>query len=223
MYNVGSTAKPVTLASVLASIFMAGNANAAAIDTTLAAPDHTVTFNEVVLAQNTAVTNQFAAYGVTFSGVFYDGNPTPLPLPSGEYVGGFSGHAVSNFISFGSGGGTVNPFSIFFSADIDEFAFLVVANTSLTTFRLLNDGVEVESHSLITTGSFNQISHAIGFTGVTFDQIEMTSGSPTLRFDTLQFSTATTDSDPIPEPSSGLLLAAGLIGWGGFRRRRRKA
>src|SRR5437763_1338102 len=39
----------------------------------LTSPDQTLTFTEVVLADSTALTNQYSAFGVSFTNFFYNG------------------------------------------------------------------------------------------------------------------------------------------------------
>lgn len=59
--------------------------------TGLSNPARTITFDEVVLAKSSLVTNQYSFLGVTFSGVTYDPDTT-------NFNANITGHRIGNFV-----------------------------------------------------------------------------------------------------------------------------
>lgn len=182
-------------------------ANAAPIiasPTGLASPDSTVTFSEVALANGTLITNQFAAYGVTFAGAYMN--------PQGGFI---TPPNAGNFQQ--PDGPTVfsNPFSIFFNTPQEAAAFEYLSNPGTTLFEARLNGNLVESFSTATALS----PLFYGFQSIVFDEIRVTAPLSTNQaalFDTIQLQAA-----EVPEPASlalwSLISVAGLAAW-----RRRK-
>ncbi len=179
----------------------------------LSSPSETITFSEDVLPNGTLVTNQWAAFGVTFSGLTYNGtNAGPFP--------NVDSNDLSNFDTSGTVLGNGNPFSIFFTTPQTAVAFALITDTGTSTITAKLNGVTVDSFSPSTT--FNSSTDFYGFTNETFNEIDVqVSASPSdaARIDNLQIGTATVAT---PEPSGFLLLMTGLatlVGMSVYKRR----
>jgi hypothetical protein len=165
----------------------------------LAAPDTTITFDEILLTPNQSVTNEYAGLGVTFTPNLYYSPQTDFPNITGNTLGNFGD------------GNTVFTYSINFLQLQDEAAFAMVSNGSTWLFEALLNGIVVESFSEIV----NTITpNFYGFNGILFDEIRV-SDSDFMLIDNLQFSQA------VPEPGTLALLGIGLLGMGAARRRKK--
>ena len=208
-----STITKLTIVAVL-SLGVAG-AQAASIKNSfgLTSPDQALTFDEVVLPINTVVTNQYAGFGVTFSG----SGGSQWDYEIGSVLNNISGGSLNNFP-----GGSQTPLFIEFAAQQAAAAFAMVTNSGTSTFTALlggTGGAIVESFSSATSTS--DINNFFGFKGITFDTIKIDVGGSNnaMLLDNLQNIAA----DPVPEPASVMLLATGLVGVFGYARRRKAA
>ena len=183
-------------------------ASAAAISgslTGLASPAVTITFDEHVLNTNDLVTNQYADVGLTFSPYLKYSPQTGFP--------NISGHDVGNF----SPGPDPLQFSLNFLTNQTQVAFAMVSNNSPWSFEALLGNSVVESFNASVGVTANDF---YGFTGITFDQIRITTQGDFMLIDNIQLGAGTTD---IPEPASLALLGAALAGFGMTRRRGKAA
>ena len=188
----------------LALGFFASTAGAVPITnsaTGLSAPDVTIGFDEVALVTGTDVTDQFAAFGVTFDpGVTYFTSVSPRPNFSGAAVIDFFGPAVS----------------ILFSEDLTEMVMNMSQNFGMTTFTSLLDGNVVESFTSTLDLSANNF---YGFSNSLFDEVIVDpSGSSSVAMDNLSYSVATA-AVPLPGTLPLFLGALGLLAVSGRRRR----
>lgn len=193
------------MAGVAAWLLAAAGVLAAPIQNTsgLASPATTITFDELVFAGGTSITNQYAGLGLTFSPSLRYDSQGAAQFP------GITGHYLGN-----NGPCCDNPFSILFGGDITAAAFGVATNPATTLFEALDDGLVVESFSAPTNfdGSTNSF---FGFSGVTFDEIRVTvGGDQQILIDNVQ-------SGSVPEPTSLALLGLGLAGFAASRYRRK--
>ena len=184
----------------LALAFFSSTAGAAVISnsaTGLTDPDITIGFDEVVLATGDNVTDQFAAFGVTFDpGVTYFNTVSPRPNFSGAAVIDFFGPAVS----------------ILFAEDVTEMVMNMSQNFGMTTFTSLLDGIVVESFTSTLDLTANNF---YGFTNSLFDEVIVDpSGSSSVAMDNLSYSVAV----PIPGTLSLFLGALGLLALSARRR-----
>jgi hypothetical protein len=214
------------VAAALSALFVlcaAGDrADAATVSTQLATYGNRITFDEIVLPTNSALTNQYSALGVTFSaGTVYDPYIGIGPM-MGDLFTGFSGHTAGNF---GFMLDPTSPISISFGSHISDFSFAAVSADQSTEIRALLDGSPVES-AMVNTGAGASTMAAVefGFTGLDFNEIQIFSpsaGAPqAFVFDDLRFN----DIMATPLPATLPLFASTLVGLGVLwqRRRRRK-
>jgi hypothetical protein len=175
----------------------------------LTSPAATITFDTPVYATGTPIMNQYAGQGVTFSpGLFYNVQPVFFPTPS-----------LANFDLLGD---VNNPVTINFLQDQTGAAFAMQTNPGDSTFTALLNGTPVESFTAPTELSFlpdlTNASNFYGFTGITFNQIEVLSLTTYLQIDNLQLSVSS-----VPEPSAFVMGSLGsllCVGCGWNRRRR---
>jgi hypothetical protein len=178
-----------------------------------------ITFDELgALPQGTAITDQYASFGVAFAPSVYFNGQGPVPG-----IPGIGGNYVSNFYidppnyTFP----TNNPFSIYFTFGTPqmEAAFGLATNPATTTLTALLNGTVVETFSLSTT-SDNPATAFVGFTGILFNEITISTtdiyGYHFALVDTIQDCAV-----PVPEPATIFLLGGGLLGVGWLMRKRR--
>jgi PEP-CTERM motif-containing protein len=182
--------------------------------TGLTAPSVVLNFSEVVLPTGTSVTNQYAQYGVTFSGLYYNPqqvtvNPTIVPPELGNFP----------YPAYPS---PTTPFNIYFTNPVSAAVFAMYANRvsggtigqqGVSAFTALLNGVVQESFS--AQNSQNRTDF-YGFTNIIFDQITIAPGGykSAALIDGLQFNPI-----PVPEPASLILLTVGITGVSLLRRR----
>lgn len=167
----------------------------------LASADYTITFSEVTLPNGALLTNEYAAFGVTFSpNAYYDPQPGYFATPS---VGDFS------FCC----GLTVNPTTLAFSTPLRAVAFQFITNPDTTTFTSYLSGVPVETFTSATNFSYLWF----GFQNSLFDRIDIDvpSGNHAFLLDNMDIQTS-----PVPEPASLTLVGFGLAA--AYLRKRRQ-
>lgn len=172
-------------------------ANAAPImlsPTGLSSSDVTITWSEVVLPQESAITNQYSAFGVTFSPntMFYNTQPGIFPTDP---------HASNYSTGFQSG-----LTSMYFTAPASGVAFNFISNAGVSNFTALLNGNLVETFSAATDTVLG-LTRFYGFTGITFNEIRfLAPGNNAFQIDNIQIKHAA-----VPEPGPLALLAAGLL------------
>jgi hypothetical protein len=192
--------KPLIVAGTLT--FAACSVQAAAIVNSfgLAAPLNTVTFSELSFSSNTLITNEFAAFGVTTSGLHYDSQGgSSFPGISGDYIG------VS----------TTVPFVLSFGQIVTAAAFGYAKNPTTVFVEALLGGSVVESFSQAVTYDDPNTAF-LGFSGISFDSIRVTAGVEEGLVDNVQIGT----SANVPEPGSLALMGLGLAGLAAIRKRK---
>lgn len=187
--------------------------------TGLSSPTTTITFNEVAVAQNAAVTSQFAALGATFTGLYMD----PCVANSGNFFPNMSGRTLGNFSGCSPPTGE-HPFSIVFEDDVSEAAFVMIGNGGFPTLTALLNGSIVET-GFGASVSISGTTNWYGFTGIVFDEIQVNpavvQNYSTVRIDNLQFITAPAGGGTnLPEPATAVLLLVGFGALALMQRRR---
>jgi len=193
-------------AAVLAGANMPSPAAAAIINgsaTGISSPVTTITFDEVALPQGTAVTNQFAASGVSFSPQMYYSPQTGFPNIVGNDLGNWWGPSPVQF-----------SVTLAFTNLQTAAAFAFASNGTNYTFEAILGGSTVDSFSAnVGNGSANNF---YGFSGISFDSIRLTSNAGDyFLMDNVQLSSA------VPEPSTWAMLILGFAGVGYMAYRRR--
>jgi hypothetical protein len=198
--------KKLQMAVFAVLIATAGHAQATSLNNTtgIASPARTITFSELVFDNNTSITLQYSSQGATFSpNLYYN----PSGVNAYNSVPNISGSYLGNFYP-----GYVDPFNINFSMVQDSAAFVLGTNPGTTTFNAYLGATLVDSFSAATSHSQNNDYY--GFTGISFDRIEILPGGNNFALiDNLQIST-------VPEPSAFVLAGLGAAALVIFRRRK---
>jgi hypothetical protein len=183
-------------------------------------PAHTITFDEVVLPQDTPLGDAYAAQGITFSlnmvydefgGMFSSGYPN------------ISGHYVANPPRADEG--FMGPVDLIFSSPQHEAAFgLITSGSRVHMFGsviwAMLGNTPQEMVGVLT--DHTSPDNFYGFTNITFDRIRIWPGGYDgfMAIDNIQFGT---DPACAPEPCNLALLAMGGLPLAGVARRRRCA
>ncbi|MGD0499558.1 MAG: PEP-CTERM sorting domain-containing protein [Bryobacteraceae bacterium] len=162
--------------------------------TGLASPALTINFTELGIPQNSALTDQYASLGVTFSAGMYQGDSDAQNFPAGP-----------NPV-------ITAPFAIYFTSVQSSAALRFVSNPGTSTFAALLDAAPVDSFAT-STGA----PAYYGFTGESFDEIQITPGGVGSAAFVIDIQLG---SSPVPEPSACALLGGGLLGLLAWRRKR---
>jgi hypothetical protein len=203
--------KAIFKAVAAAVIVVAAGAQATTLTTNagFGAGATTIGFGEVVLAQGTAVTNQFA--GVTFA----TNGPGNFSMGGTQYSN--AGNTTGAYLDSFSGGGSASIYNIIFGAKVSAAGAFFEFNAPTTaTFTALSNGVALESFIYSNSDCCNS-SEFLGFQGLTFDTLRLTDISGThFYMDQLSFATA------VPEPTGVALFGIAALGLA-FARRRKAA
>lgn len=179
--------------------------------TGLAGPKSTISFSEATTVDNQVITNEFAAFGASFSNFGIDKN-NQFGLAD-SVTPGFSGDYLA---AGGFGFPDTTPHSIKFTTDVTEAAFAIVDGGNSYSFSAYLDDTLIESFSVLV--NFVPGSGYMGFSESLFNRIEVTplfGGLKNLAIDDLQFKPA----ESVPTPATIGLFGLALAGMGWSRRR----
>ena len=179
----------------------------------------TITFEEMQLANNATVTNQYSPFGLTFSRQLLW-----FKLDSATNWGGIVGAHVFD----GHGDEEFQPLTLRFSAPVSSAGFNFRASDAtrnpLIQFTALLNGVPIESFSTQVATSFTPLPEQFyGFAGLFFNEIRIEMNNPAhgppccgTNIDNISMNFAA-----VPEPSTKVLITLGLIAIAAFARRTR--
>lgn len=169
----------------------------------ITSPERTITLDELVFPDNTEITNQYAALGVTFSPGLRYSPQTGFPNITGNTLGNFSPYVQG-------------PYSINFTSLQSGAAFAIASNSTVYTFQSFLGSALVESFN--STIGFTSSSNFYGFSGSNFDSIRITSlSNDFFLIDNIKLSTM----GAVPEPTTWTLMLIGMAGVGFSMRRKR--
>jgi hypothetical protein len=199
--------------AILTLLLNVASARAVFIQSSVGLPSaQTITFAEHGFPAGTPVTTQYADLGVTFSPNLYY---SPLATAGIPHIDDTN---LGNFAGFGNP--AVNPFIIHFNQPqtAADFAMATV-DPGASTFTALLGGVPVETATAFT--SLDTRQNFYGFTGITFDAIEVTAAgsSGVMGLDNLQ----TAPAAAAPAPPGLVLVGLGVLGLAVYGRPRRRA
>ena len=165
-----------------------------------------VDFDEIPLVPFQTVTNEFAAFGITFApNVWFEDH---------RFFPNFDGAGLANFRSSAAPGGglpPINPITVSFVTPMTDFAAYFAANTGDTiTLTAMLGAAVVESFTFTDTACC--AGHVLGFEDIVFDSVVI-NGSSLFIMDEFHF-------ENVMEPANSLLLFAGLSGLALAGRRR---
>jgi hypothetical protein len=206
----------LALAGCLAAV-SAETAHAIVINgspTGLAAPQNTVTFDELGNLQNQVINNQFAAFGATFENTWWDnatlGQAGATGFSGGDLVSGAVGGVLDN------GGIAIH----FVNAVTAAAVATVDQDATFTISAHLGGNLVEQFQTLIGT---SPCSGFMGFQNILFDElrfIPVPNGDSALSIDSLQFNSA---SQGVPDSGSSATLLALVLALTGFSQIRRGA
>jgi hypothetical protein len=168
----------------------------------------TITFDEHFFASGTPISTQYSDLGVVFSPNLYYSPLATAGLPHIDATN------LSNFAGLGKP--AVNPFFIVFNQPQTAADFaLATADDAFSIFTALRGGLPVETATAFT--SLGSRQNFYGFSGITFDAIEVTAGGPSgvMVLDNLQ-----TGQVAAPAPPGLALLGLGALALAVYGRRR---
>jgi len=178
------------------------------------AADKTINFTEVSVTNNSAVTNQFLAYGVQFGKA---GGASPWKMTTSTTVTGtgFSGKFITS--TGATNNNSTNYLSIQFTNDVDAAGAYFEFNNEdpLIKISAFNNNNFVESLNY-TNNNCCATSAFLGFNNIVFDELRISNLKDRIVYlDTLKFSGV----NAVPEPAS--MALAGLVMGGLFTTRKR--
>jgi hypothetical protein len=180
--------------------------------TGLAGATDTITFSEGTTVDNQTITNEFAAFGATFQNFGIDKDNQFTIVGSTGFVGDYLAAGIDPDFP------QPQPHIINFNNIVTGATFATVDAGNTWLIEALSGGSVVESFSTVIDSIPG--SGFMGFTGISFDSIRLTTDSETaaLAIDTLQFNDS---QSGVPAPATLALFGIGLVSLGWSRRRAR--
>lgn len=172
----------------------------------LANPEFVIGFDEVSVASNALVTDQFTDFGAEFEGLKFSNGFSGRPNTDGALLFDFP----------------IRDAVISFNFAVSDATFALSSNNGTASFESFLNGALVERFTANITGTAapnNTVGNVFGFSSSLFDEIRFTtSGSSGASFDNLSFNSA---PSVVPLPASLPLLLAGFGIFGVLRRWKR--
>lgn len=159
----------------------------------LSNPDVFLDFSEVVLPASTALTDQYSAFGILFSGFTYVPCVSCVEIPVRPDIGNFSNNNTGSWTTV---------LSMLFPNNITDITFQFAFNGGSSITALLNGDI-------VETINFTNTNFTVyGFTEILFDEVRF-GATQAFLVDNVSFNNSAVD---VPAPASLALLSMGLLG-----------